>query len=271
MNEKELEFIADEISKSLGRYEAHLRLNGVNVTFGNSSDINGLNKLVGPIESPKNKPNTARTVLPVYYGKSNVADLYAIVFGPGDGTGDPSTFKLDEVEIPEKYRFEEKPERVLPREKKCEVEYALPLCTIVNKQVVLRNVATLDELCIVDDITREPLSELEIEEPEGGLLVENAYRLGLAKNEFKKMIDSAVGRVPVAPAVWMTTGYRRDGTRFGHHHAMYLPKDISELAEDFHVKLAEDVYVIMGFFAIEKQGMHIVERLEGIAKPPRRI
>ena len=64
------------------------------------------------------KPNTARTKIPVDYSGTPVGDMYVLLFMRGDGTGDNNTFGLDDLLIPEELKHSSKPEKVLPRSKR---------------------------------------------------------------------------------------------------------------------------------------------------------
>ncbi len=48
------------------------------------------------------KPNSARTVIPVSYADANTLDMYVIVFLPGDGTGDTNTYQLEQLRLPKR-------------------------------------------------------------------------------------------------------------------------------------------------------------------------
>ncbi len=63
------------------------------------------------------KPNSARTIIPVAFEGSRMGELYTIVFLKGDGTGDSKTYIPEDVIIPLEFYHASKVERVIPRAK----------------------------------------------------------------------------------------------------------------------------------------------------------
>src|SRR3989344_1594424 len=97
------------------------------------------------------KPNSARTIIPVTYGTAKIGDLYAIVFVKGDGTGDSKNYKLDDLTIPSEFQHTEKPERVIPRAKTGVIcEGFFPLFSMTPQGYTVMFAASLDELSIID-------------------------------------------------------------------------------------------------------------------------
>jgi hypothetical protein len=149
------------------------------------------------------KPNYARTIIPVQICDRKVGDLYAIVFMPRDGTGDTKTFNLNQVIIPEGFRHEEKPERVIPRAKTGVVcEGYFPLFSIKRGGDVSMFTGSLDELTA-----------------EGSpLTVNHAWTLGLNHPQFRMAVDFGIR---VNPQVYLTVGTYPVGRRFGDPHSIY--------------------------------------------------
>jgi len=141
------------------------------------------------------KAYTARAEIPVSYDRE-VGTLYAILFCPGDGTGDAKTYSLSDVIIPKDLQFKEKPERVVPRKKTCAFEVFFPFFTALGSTIE-KYYSNLDVLSFAGD--RKTISR-----------VGNLRSIGRAK----------AGQ----PYASLTTGHRVDGTRFGDPHAIYCDK-----------------------------------------------
>ncbi len=74
------------------------------------------------------KPNSARSVSKVQYGKDIIGDLFVIAFAPYDGTGDDKTLHLPSVDIAPGYP---RTPKILPRSKAgIHSEVHLPLLAI---------------------------------------------------------------------------------------------------------------------------------------------
>ncbi|MBI4174454.1 MAG: hypothetical protein HY517_02315 [Candidatus Aenigmarchaeota archaeon] len=181
------------------------------------------------------KPNSARTTVPVAYKGLPPLDMYAIAFLPGDGTGDTSTYKLDDVFIPTWLQYAEKPERVIPRSKKgiaCEGFFPL-FSAAAGRNYMFVN--CMWELTIADSAGRN--------------VVTHAWWLGSRPDRFK-VLD------PARPEVYFTTGTGKNGERFGDPHAIHYNPN------------AEPVQVV-GFLAI-KDAEHPIMEITGNWKlPPR--
>ncbi len=137
------------------------------------------------------KPNSARTIIPVTHKETKVGEMYVIVFRPGDGTGDSKTYTLDQLRIPPKYRYIEKPARVLPRSKQGIIcEGFFPLFSIGQNHPEMFAVS-LEELT-VDDV-----SNLQT--------IVRAWTLNNGNQ----------------PTVYQTTGMDLQSRRFGDPHAIH--------------------------------------------------
>lgn len=178
----------------------------------------------GPLILTPEKPNTARTIVTVWQGDDKLAKMYAILFKPGDGTGDASTYKPGQLIVPEYMQFEKNPERILPRKKDCEKEIFLPLFSVINGHV-FENIVSLEELT-VDDI-KNPKKIVEFD------------FLGDSAEKYKNMIDG-VYTIKRAPFYRLTTGYNEEGARFGDPHAIYHRKELKSMQ-------------MVGFISLEKE------------------
>ena len=155
-----------------------------------------------PFTSTPEKPNYARTVVPISNDTTTLGEMYVIVFLPQDGTGDNKTYTRERLIIPSKYQFAEKPERVFPRSKTGIVcEGFFPLFSINPKGKKAMFAASLEELTL-DPETSE---------------VRWAWNLGLSTKEYPSIFNKDI---PNKPDVTYTTG-TKDGTRFGDPHAIY--------------------------------------------------
>ncbi len=166
------------------------------------------------------KPNSARTVIPITYSGSKAGDMYAIVFLRGDGTGDAKTYALGSVKIPPELRHIEKPERVIPRSKTGVIcEGFFPLFSMNSHGSAALFAVSLEELTLDSNQTVIP-----------------AWRLGQNKSEYLQAINF---RLTILPRVYFTTGIDEEGNRFGDPHAIYYRVD------------AYDVVQVGGFLAVK--------------------
>ena len=113
------------------------------------------------------KPNSARTVIPVSYlegphkKEHKIGNMYVIAFARGDGTGDDKTFKLEDITIPGEYRHNTKPEKVIPRAKTgIALEGFLPLFSLTPKEKVLMYTTSLEELGLDENKKLVKLTDL---------------------------------------------------------------------------------------------------------------
>lgn len=156
------------------------------------------------LELTPDKPNSARSQSTACWHGREIGKLNTIAFKPGDGTGDQSTFQLDEVSIARPYPMQA---RVLPRSK-AGVDSEVHL-TLLRQQI--DNVhaepemylGTLDLLGFYDDVARR------------GRIIEKVGELGTSRET-----DPALA----GPTATYTVGYRQRGrerVRFGDPHAVY--------------------------------------------------
>mgnify|MGYP006221322631 CR=1 FL=1 len=189
--EPKLELFRDALNASLRGYEQVI---DSEISFGEFSDFR-----VTP-----DKPNYARTVVPVRYRGSEVGEMYAITFLSGDGTGDENTYKIGDVIIPDEFRFKEKQERVIPRSKEgIALEAFFPLFSTNHRGHVIPFAACLEELTLNDH------NEIEC-----------AWNLGSKQQRYLIQLDSDPESMP---RISLTTGTRQYWERFGDPHAIYNP------------------------------------------------
>lgn len=164
------------------------------------------------------KPNSARTIIPVICEHAKLGDLYVIVFVKGDGTGDSKTYKLDELIIPPEFQHIEKPERVIPRAKTGIIyEGFFPLFSMTPKGYIAMFASSLDELGIVNK-TITPL-----------------WRLGQNDSDYSKELH---GKESANPQVYFTVGKSSNRNRVGDPHSIYYNRNI------------EDALQVVGFLGI---------------------
>src|SRR3989344_5113766 len=154
------------------------------------------------------KPNSARTVVPVEYEGRKVGDMNTIVFLPGDGTGDDKIYSLDKLVMPDRLRYSEKPQRVLPRKKEGVIfEGFFPLFSIDYM---------MDPLMFTTH-----LEELTVDNVENPTTIVKAWDLGVERSAWQIM---NLG-LNIGPIIKLTTGYDLEGKRFGDPHAIHYPID----------------------------------------------
>lgn len=135
-----------------------------------------------------------------------------VAFAHGDGTGDTSRYNIGELNIPQEYKFKDRPERVFPRRKlrkDVAMEAMFPLFSVNDSGKVLNGVVCLEQL--------------SLNHPRGDTLVRRAY-LGVNPLIFRGMIKEGVSDRQV---IELTTGYRRNGERFGDPHAVHYGQSIT--------------------------------------------
>jgi len=158
------------------------------------------------------KPNSARTVVPVTYAGSKVGDLYVIVFDYQDGTGDQSSYKLDDVVIPSEFQVGTMPERVIPRAKTGVVAEAFfPLFSRCPQGRVVPFAASLTELMLDEQNQVFP-----------------AFQLGQNLSAYAQAIRS---NAQVSPVIEATTGTDVCGQRFGDPHAVYCARPVEDFVQ----------------------------------------
>lgn len=205
MNSGDLDLPAmrEPLREALAVYESHY---GGDLRFGDFPEL---------APTPE-KPNSARTVVPVSYKGLPPLDMYTIVFLPHDGTGDANTYPLGELDIPDYLQFAEKPERVIPRSKRgVDYEGFFPLFSVAGGDCHMF-ASSLAELRTAGP---EERAQWERMVPGGkftwGIQVEGF--LGSYPSEFSQRLQAGF-----QPQVWFTTG-TRNGQRFGDPHAIYNP------------------------------------------------
>ncbi len=182
------------------------------------------------------KPYSARTVIPVVHKKTKVGDLYALVFQPGDGTGDSKTHRLEDLTIPLEYQHPEKPERVIPRAKTGVIcEGFLPLFSLTPQGYSAMFAASLEELGLINK-TISPL-----------------WKLGLALPDYSAALRE---ETLAKPQIHFTVGTNL-GKRFGDPHSIYYPKN------------SEEALQVAGFLAISQLDNPLMEQAKKWKIPPQ--
>jgi len=150
------------------------------------------------------KPNTARTIVPVSCSGRKAGDLYAILFQEGDGTGDAKTYSLGQLKVPDELKYREKPERVLPRAKTGVIcEGFFPMFSMRDSKPVMFT-ACLDELGI--DSLNNPVR------------VVRAWYLGQGPTDYLRAVYMDH---KTEPQVYFTVGNDKRGRRFGDPHSIH--------------------------------------------------
>jgi hypothetical protein len=166
------------------------------------------------------KPNSARTVIPAAYLGAKAGDMYAIVFLPGDGTGDAKTYPLGTLTIPPELRYSEKPERVIPRSKKGVVcEGFFPFFSFEGNHYN-------------PDMFAASLDELTVDDVNNPRTIVRAWELG----------QRGTG---LNPKAYFTTGTDKNGVRFADPHAMH-----------YAAANARDVVQVVGFLTLTDKASH---------------
>ena len=210
VSKKNLTKIEKNLAKVLKLYEAHIQ-GGIEF------------KIEGLLTLTPEKPNTARTIVTVGQGDYALAKMYAILFLPGDGTGDANTYKPGQLIVPEYLQFEDKPERILPRKKDCEKEIFLPFFSVINGKFH-NNVVSLEELT-VDDV-QNPKTIVKYDD------------LGDSAEKYGNMLNGMY-TIKREPFCRRTTGYDEESKRFGDPHAIYHRKELESMQ-------------MVGFISLEK-------------------
>ncbi len=151
------------------------------------------------------KGYTARTIVPVAFDGERVGDLYVLLFKPGDGTGDESTYKLSDVDARAVTpQLDKRPgKEVVPRKKHCPTEIFFPFGSAFEDQM------------------HEGVVNLELLTLDRRKFVKKEYDLGL---NYKTFIELLRSKQLIGPYVQFTTGYHQaDNRRFGDPHSVYFP------------------------------------------------
>ncbi len=185
------------------------------------------------------KTTTARTVLDIFHHQQKIADLYVILFAPGDGTGKEGEYQLNNcgvlgvtaydtktgrtVQVPAQYQSEQvKLEHLLPRNKlkeKVLVEACFPLAT-VEKEFLYPYTISLEQITVDKDNTSSRLVkglQMGFEDSSYTGLVHDPVTFRFAQADFAT-------RFPT----YLTCGYRRNGERFGDPHATFYNPKLAE-------------------------------------------
>ena len=186
------------------------------------------------------KPNSARTVIPVTYAGTKVGEMYAIVFLHQDATGDQNTYQLNEIVIPPEFRHKEKPERVIPRAKTGVIaEGFFPLFSMNQRGYVAPFAAHLDELTLDEENRIVPV-----------------FQLGQNRSEYLQAINSGL---EIVPKIGLTTGTDKSGRRFGDPHAIYYAMD------------AYDSVQVVGFLSVKDQANPLMRILNNCPLPKKYV
>jgi hypothetical protein len=213
-----LETLTKVLDQALPTYAAML---GEGVTFERKDPLT---------RAPAKKAYTASTVVPVTYHGREEGTLYAILFCPGDGTGDGKSIPIGNVHVPPEYHFDywDKPERVVPRskghfsgQKRTIIEACLPFYSVLQNTV-------------------QPEGEI-IDLPNGGVVpfTISLEELGLDHGTIIKLWDLGMDQtryqdreIPVHranPHIYLTVGTSHTGHRFGDPHAIYAGRHLKTM------------------------------------------
>lgn len=183
-----------------------------------------------------NKPNSARTVVPVSYGGTHVGDMHTFVFRYQDGTGDENTYKLDDIKVPLNLRHEKKPERIVPREKKGVIaEGFFPLFSLNNEERIIPFTSHLQEFTLDSDKNLISL-----------------FDIGQSKSLYLHLIDSGLR---IKPEIYLSTGTYVSGKRFGDPHVIY------------HGLKDKNTTQVVGFFSVKERDNPMLEILNNSTIP----
>jgi hypothetical protein len=176
------------------------------------------------------KPNSARCVIPAHYRGKRIGDLFAIVFAPGDGTGDETHLDLKKLNTD---RYPHHP-KVVARLKKPGVIGAEVGITIATFGADQPNTdpklfaGNLDLLSVKSQI--QPTNDRSTK------IVIKIGELGQPADQFQRILGHLEYAAPTAT---LTVGQRGD-IRFGGEHAVYAPHP--ELVQIFgFLALSDDV------------------------------
>ncbi len=219
----DLKMLREPLEAALSAYE-----NATGMKFEDFPDL---------ILTPE-KPNSARTVIPVTYETVKIGDLYALAFMQGDGTGDSKTYQLQDVVIPPEFQHSEKPERVIPRAKTGVVcEGFFPLFSLTSQGDIALFAASLDELGLVDTtLTR-------------------LWRLGQTDEEYARALQR---KEITTPKVYLTVGESAEGKRMGDPHAIYYNRALP------------DALQVVGFLGTTDANNPLKEISESLVLPSRK-
>lgn len=176
------------------------------------------------------KSSTARTLIPCFYNSTKVGEMCAIVFLHGDGTGDESTYKIDDIIIPDYLRHIENKVGIIPRSKSGIIcEAAFPLFTIDDKGRITYFAVHLQKTTAKENPTR---------------IVEGHY-FGRPKYDYIRAIEL---QQQETPGVYFTIATDYKGKRYGDDpHATYFGLDRKDIAQ------------VAGFLSVNNKDNKILE------------
>lgn len=164
------------------------------------------------------KPNSARSVTPVFFRGEQLPDTYAytIVFGPHDGTGDESTYQLSDIDTGVHYPHAPK---VVPRSKAAvDSEVHLTIASIDTEKSCNRPHTVAPFAGSLSLLGLTPAMQLR----KIGVL---GQRPGVLTDVFDA--DYHEYRYQAEPTTTITTAAAADrqiGPRFGDPHAVFNPR-----------------------------------------------
>ncbi len=219
-----LEALSEELRAILPAYQGLL---GTNTVFGEVSSL----------APAPGKSYRAKTIVPVINGGGAVrTEIVVLALAPGDATGNTSTYSLDQVSIPERLRFTERAERVLPRTK-TGIEGFIPFFTVTEERVH-PYLASLEVLTV--DGAEHPM-------------IVNGGRLGLPPANYEILRLAQRNGEPLQPRLQLTTWPGEDGRQQGSPHASY------------HHEAFPAAIQVVGFLAVQDTNnpyYHLLERLK---------
>lgn len=175
------------------------------------------------------KAYTARAGIPIHAKDPNtfclghkVGTFYAVLFGPGDATGNESTYTLRDLVIPKRWKTND-PNGLLPRSKNGILfEVFFPLFSVRGNKV-FPNLTSLSQIGVGRDNALYVVQDLGID---------------------KVSFTDCIGREPLDYNIKynLTTGHDIGGKRFGDPHSVARLDDLG------------DVMQVGGFLAITEEG-----------------
>ena len=193
---------------------------------------------IEPLSPTPQKGYSARGSAVVNYKGIQQGLLNIVAFCRGDGTGDESKIKESNVQFPDRLSNLTDRKRIIPRAKlEIVLEAFFPLYSVQNK-VVLPHLASLEELTL-DLFGPKPY-------------ISKLCDLGVSPQRF----------VTENPEHWnepgkiqLTTGYSRNGQRFGDPHAVFYG-------------WKSEVIQVVGFLAIKDANNPLCRILDRVAQVP---
>lgn len=196
---------------------------------------------VPEFEAFPDKGYTGITKVSVKLDGTRIGSLYIAAFQAGDATGRNGAYELDDLTVPERYRFSSKSDKVVPRDKLEEgvvAEACIPILT-AHDGAHHTNTACLESLTVDSDNN----------------LVRGA-RLGLPVDLFnKKLLRRGF---TVEPKIQLTTGYNAAGKRFGDPHAIHYGVE----------EVNQDAIQIVGFLSTDSPESPLIDIFSQYANMP---